>query len=168
MNWHDIFEYRNGHLYRKKAYHKSHIGKEQQGHINRNGYCAIRIANKEYMRYRIVWEMFNGPIPPGMHIDHVNRDRADDRLDNLRLVTPRQNTQNRSDQSKYGCGVYLIAASKKGSHRKQTYAAEIRIGSCESKAAKRIYLGSFSTPEEAQAAYQEAAAKNRRGLLPLV
>jgi hypothetical protein len=43
---------------------------------------------------RLLWESFNGPIPPGMTIDHINGEKADNRLDNLRCCTLRVNMLN--------------------------------------------------------------------------
>lgn len=37
--------------------------------------------------HRIVWETHRGPIPEGMEIDHINGDKADNRISNLRVVT---------------------------------------------------------------------------------
>ena len=38
----------------------------------------------------------NGDIPDGMEIDHINRDRYDNRIENLRLVTKSQNSLNKT------------------------------------------------------------------------
>ena len=43
---------------------------------------------------RLIWESFNGPIPEGMTIDHINGEKADNRLDNLRCCTMRVNVLN--------------------------------------------------------------------------
>lgn len=45
--------------------------------------------------HRHVWAQANGPIPEGKVIDHINGDRYDNRLENLRLVTQGQNLMNR-------------------------------------------------------------------------
>ncbi|WP_436868476.1 HNH endonuclease signature motif containing protein, partial [Enterobacter hormaechei] len=42
----------------------------------------------------MIWEMHNGPIPQNMEIDHINRIKLDNRLENLRLATRRQNACN--------------------------------------------------------------------------
>lgn len=43
--------------------------------------------------HRLMWEAFNGPIPSGYHVDHVDLDKMNNALTNLRLVTPQQNSQ---------------------------------------------------------------------------
>lgn len=62
------------------------------------------IKNEEYIRnntkmgiklqHRIVWETFNGEIPKGMEIDHINTNRYDNRLENLRCVSHKDNMLN--------------------------------------------------------------------------
>lgn len=44
--------------------------------------------------HKAVWETFNGEIPAGYEIDHINTDRTDNRLDNLRCVTHKENINN--------------------------------------------------------------------------
>lgn len=49
------------------------------------------IRCKEQLLHRIIWETFNGPIPPGYEIDHKDNDRGNNALSNLQLVTHKQN-----------------------------------------------------------------------------
>lgn len=40
----------------------------------------------------LVWEAFNGPIPRGMQVNHIDENPANNRLDNLNLMTPKENS----------------------------------------------------------------------------
>ena len=55
---------------------------------------TVSYLNKRYIVSRIIWELFNGPIPEGMVIDHLNGDPWDNRISNLECKTLRQNSQN--------------------------------------------------------------------------
>lgn len=54
----------------------------------------VTFDNKVYKTSRIVWFLFNGPIPEGMVIDHLNGDPWDNRIENLECKTQKQNMQN--------------------------------------------------------------------------
>lgn len=60
----------------------------------RNGYIRINIKDKVYSMHRLVWEAFNGPIPEEKVVDHINGNKSDNRLENLRLVTQSENVEN--------------------------------------------------------------------------
>ena len=67
-----------------------------QGIKNHSGYmhCSIRKyggRQKTCQVHQFVWECFNGVIPEGKVIDHINSDKEDNRLCNLQLVTQQQN-----------------------------------------------------------------------------
>lgn len=62
------------------------------GYINVGMYNTKGIENKTYRRlHRVVWEAFNGPIPKGMQVDHKDGNKKNNRLDNLQLLTAKQN-----------------------------------------------------------------------------
>lgn len=59
-----------------------------------NGYRFYNIKSKIKSGHRIVWETFVGEIPDGYEIDHINGNRDDNRLTNLKLVTHKENCNN--------------------------------------------------------------------------
>lgn len=81
-----------------KIYNKH--GKELFGCKNKGGYSIVKIKDREtnkfkcYYIHRLIWETFNGKIPDGMEIDHINTIKNDNRLENLQLVTPKENMNN--------------------------------------------------------------------------
>lgn len=61
---------------------------------NAGGYRTGRIEGVHYYAHRIIWTIENGDIPLG-DIDHINGDRSDNRIANLRAVTRSENQRNR-------------------------------------------------------------------------
>ena len=63
-----------------------------------NGYLQVNLSKdgkaKTYKVHRLVWEAFNGDIPEGMEIDHINAVRTDNRFENLRIATHQENLNN--------------------------------------------------------------------------
>ena len=62
---------------------------------NAKDYCYLYLNGNRYSAHRIAWKIENGD-PGDMQIDHINHIRNDNRLCNLRLVTPSENQKNRS------------------------------------------------------------------------
>ena len=63
-------------------------------HTNNKGYKTVHAHRKNELVHRLIWQGFNGEIPEGMEIDHINTDPTDNRLSNLRLVTHKENMAN--------------------------------------------------------------------------
>lgn len=63
-------------------------------HITSNGYVQMRTKISQNYVHRIIWETFYGEIPEGYQIDHINTIRDDNRLENLRLVSCKENHNN--------------------------------------------------------------------------
>ena len=63
------------------------------GYLTREGYLRITLKQKHYLTHRLAWLYMYGGWP-SLSLDHVNRNRIDNRIDNLREVTFYQNGQN--------------------------------------------------------------------------
>ncbi len=106
-----------------------------------NGYVSVSIDKKMYLAHRLAWLYVYGDWPPG-NLDHRDRNKKNNRIDNLRVATRSQNSANVVKRvSKSGFkGVSYIKGSRKWMARaRQNY--------------KHIYLGLFETPEAAHQAY---------------
>lgn len=61
----------------------------------KDGYLSICLCKdgkqKNFLVHRLVWEAFNGEIPEGMQVNHINEDKTDCSLGNLNLLTHGQN-----------------------------------------------------------------------------
>lgn len=71
--------------------------KNVKGSDGNHGYLVIRINNKLYSIHRLIYKAFNykWDLNSPLQIDHINRDKKDNRIENLRLVTNQQNSFNR-------------------------------------------------------------------------
>jgi len=69
--------------------------KRPVGCIGNHGYYQVSCRKKGVLlAHRVLWEMANGPIPEGMQIDHIDRNRTNNDLTNLRLVDCADNLVN--------------------------------------------------------------------------
>lgn len=115
------------------------------------GYIITKIDGKSLRGHRIAWAIHYGEWPKGA-IDHINFDKADNRIQNLRVCTDAENALNRPKQANNTSGFKGVS---KCSNIDKWQAAIWKDG-------RRHHLGLFKTPEEASAAY-EAAAKVMHG-----
>lgn len=74
---------------------------EWQGYINHGGYAQFYFEGQQRPAHRVSFSINVGPIPDGMEIDHICRNRSCVRPSHLRATTPKQNNENRSISS-YG------------------------------------------------------------------
>ena len=110
-----------------------------------NGYIRIGIDYKDYRGHRLAWLYVHGEYPT-KQIDHVDGNRANNAISNLRLATQSENNQNqreaRGARNGMPLGVYRSS--------KNRWKALIGIGG------KKIQLGHFDTQAKALDAYLKA------------
>ncbi|WP_186276154.1 HNH endonuclease [Burkholderia gladioli] len=108
------------------------------------GYLALSIGNRQYYMHRLAWFYVHGKWP-ARAIDHINGDRTDNRLANLRDVSQAENMQNVRRPKAYSSTGLLGVAKCRDKFR-----AEIRING------RKKHLGTFDTAESAHLAYMDA------------
>lgn len=113
------------------------------GTLKSSGYIQIKVNNKVYLAHRLAWFLHYGEWPEG-EIDHVNRDKADNRIENLRVCTRSENGHNREAK-----GFYKPMD-------KERFRAAIK------HSGKLHHIGYYDTEEEARAAY----LKRKKEYLP--
>jgi hypothetical protein len=126
---------------------KNGLGNASAGYVQKNGYRYINIRGVGLLRaHRLAWLLFYGEWP-ALFVDHINGDRADNRLENLRLVTPTHSAQNKRRATSTSLTGLLGVATDKARGR---FMARITVDGV------RKFIGAYKTPEEAHAAYVEA------------
>lgn len=114
------------------------------GCIQSHGYIYIALKKKRYSAHRLAWFFCYGKWPT-KHIDHINGNKTDNRIENLREATTSENGQNRAANKNTKTGFKGVTA-----HNKK-FRAEI------THQGKTHYLGVFMTAKEASEAYKKAA-----------
>ena len=118
------------------------------GSIDSYGYLQLSINSKRYKAHRIVWLLIYGSWPNG-EIDHIDGDKLNNRITNLRDVSSQINAWNRTLAQKNNSTGYRGVTK----HRNK-FMADIKV------CGKKIYLGLFDTPELAHQAYLQAKTKH--------
>lgn len=111
--------------------------------LNSEGYVNVNLNNKCYKHHRIMGLVYLGLDIDDKQflIDHIDRDRTNNHITNLRIVTKHENQFNRT------CKGYYFKTETKN------YCSQIRLNN------KLIHVGYFNTEDEARNAYLEAKAK---------
>lgn len=94
--------------------------------VSSSGYSQVKIKHKLNLCHRIVWELHNGEIPDGMFIDHLDGDRFNNNINNLRLTTRQGNSRNckiRKDNTSGVTGVHLLVNKYKSGNTKSYWCA---------------------------------------------
>lgn len=136
QNLHDIFTYKEGYLYWKVSPAKNIKIGDVAGTKLKDGYVAIRYKGRGYKAHRLIWQYHNQLLLEAT-IDHINGNRCDNRIENLRNVSQSQNAKNR----KHSKGWCFSKKTKK-------YQAQVEHNG------RKIWLGYFDTKEQAYLAYK--------------
>lgn len=95
FDWHSCFYYDETSpsclRYKKQRRGTKLRPHDRAGCLKNEGYYILRVNNRDYCVHRIIWEMFNGPIPDGMWINHIDTVRGNNKIENLEIVTPYEN-----------------------------------------------------------------------------
>lgn len=133
--------------WKNRSWNTFHVGKPA-GTLQKTGYIHVTIGKKPFLAHRLAWFYVHGAWPPKF-IDHVDRDKGNNRIANLRLATRSQNSANaglRSDNKSGAKGVFFVK-------KKKIY--EVRV----KHHGVIHFIGSFSELSTAASAYDAAAAR---------
>lgn len=120
----------------------------EKGRLTTNGYRQIMVNGERFAAHRLAWLYAYGQWPEGQ-IDHINRVKDDNRIENLRVVTPKQNNENQGVQNKNTSGYSGV----RWSERNRKWVADIgHLG-------KSVYLGMFVNKQFAIEARLSAEAR---------
>lgn len=145
----------NGGLTWKSFKNPNHQGKaklgEQVGGNDGHGYKMCMLLGHKFKVHQIVWLLNHNQLPD-MPIDHKDRNKENNKIENLRLASDQQNIFNQSSNAKEFSGVTKV---------KNRYVARLQING------KKIFLGSFTDKKEAASAYKKASKELRGDFSPV-
>ena len=114
------------------------------GCLNQDGYAVIRIKNTLHYAHRLAWFYVYGVLPD-LQIDHIDGNKSNNCIENLRLATNQENSQNER-KARNKSRVNLLGVCRKG----KKYKAQIKVKG------KTINIGYFTNEQDAHEAYVRA------------
>lgn len=144
-----VFRWRTTHTNSKKK------PGDYAGSIDRLGYVRITIDGERHLAHRLAWLHVHGEWP-SMMIDHVDGNKSNNRLDNLRDVSRSVNGQNQKRAQRNNRTRTLGVTRRSGNHSKPFQAYITTAGRAK-------YLGVFASEAEAGAAYLDAKRRAHEG-----
>ncbi len=138
-----IWQPKSGDSAEVRRWNRRYAGREA-GCVDDRGYVRIVVlvgSKKQKIRgHQLAWFIVHGRLPTG-EIDHINGDRADNRIANLRDVTKVENQRNKGLQRNNTTGYVGVTRSR----GRSLWEAHGREGN------RRVYLGLYDSPEAAAA-----------------
>ena len=149
-------EYKDGCLYWTKMpehYHKGNVGDRVGSDRREDGYRRVHFNGKSVYEHRIVFFMHHGYLPE--YIDHINGNRSDNRIENLRIATRSQNKQNSKKYSNNTSGIknvffnkenkkWRVVLSLNGKTKHFGYYEDIELAELVAMEAREKYHGEFA------------------------
>jgi HNH endonuclease len=135
-----LFTYKEtGDLINNTHRKRGSVGTIVIGYREKDGYIRTSLNYQKFIVHRLIWVYHYGAIPKGMQIDHINRDRHDNRIENLRLADRSLQMRNRSMHKNNISGVTGVTYK----NRDKFWVANI------GHRGEVVHLGSFKTKDEA-------------------
>lgn len=138
---HKLFEYCDGNLFWKiPSNTRTDIVGKKVGCLTKTGYITTQIKGKNYLVHRIIYKMFNDVVPNTL--DHIDGNRANNKIENLRTATPLQNSYNKKNYISNKTGIKGVNFNKQCNK----YSARCQVNK------KQNWLGLFETLDQAEIA----------------
>ena len=142
----ELFAYKDGNLFWKNSRKGTKAG-DKAGGLYGDGYISLSVSNKRYLAHRVIFLMHNEYLPE--MIDHIDGDRTNNRIENLRAATRAQNGHN-----------FGLSAHNKSGHRNVYWSNKDNRWRVHLRCnGKRISCGSFVELDDAIAAANSAREK---------
>jgi len=143
---HELFEYKDGFLYRKVAVQGAPAG-IKVGTKQSNGYSYVVVDGKKILTHRVMFLFCNGYLPD--FIDHIDGNKSNNKIENLRQATRAENGHNRQVYSNNKSGIKNVTWIE----RLKKWSVKLTVNK------KRIHIGSFDDLELAELVAIEARNK---------
>ena len=153
----ECFEHRDGKLYWRTVAHpnKKYLVGQEAGSIHQTGYRHVSWLGKVHKVHRLIFLLEHGYLPP--EIDHINSDRQDNRLKNLRPATRSENQCNRNALSNNTSGyagvswhgkskAWVVRLMKNGKSKSIGYFKDLELAGLVSAEARSLYHGAYAKP----------------------